>query len=318
MAKITIKCLHEKTLFINEESGYTVASYKTGDGSAIPHEARSKYQTDIRMICFTAVGTRIPTTEGAEIELTGKWTDGKYGKQFSVTNCSVARPQTVDGIVAYLSSDLVKGIGNQTAKAIVAKFGIETFNIIDTAPYRLLEIPGITEKKLVTIMEGYQENIGLRDIMASLADYGVTPKKAEKILAKFGVQAAEIINANPYALCKINGFGFKTVDKMARTKGIPPDNPQRILEGIMYTISQSQQSGHLFLTSSELCNEALKLLGKKDCDNHKSKIKSNSRWSKRTAVLGNSQSRNGKKKYGFRQSNFKCLDLLRFQSFYKQ
>ena len=256
-----IICLHEKTLFCNKQTGYTVASYKTADFSAVPEDAISKYQPRDGLTAFTAVGNRLPTASSVEIELIGKWVDGKHGLQLSVESSSVLRPKTTEGIASYLASDLIKGIGERTADAIVSRFGIHTLDIIDKTPERLLEVPGITERKLASIMEGYNQSIGLRNIMTELASYGVTPKKAEKILDMYGAQAAEVVKANPYVLCNIHGFGFKTVDDMAIKNGMPLNSPHRIAEGIVYALGQSQQAGHLFLESDVLCSESVKLLG---------------------------------------------------------
>jgi len=170
-------------------------------------------------------------------------------------------------IVAYLSSDLIKGIGDKTAGAIVDRFGVHTLNIIDNTPERLLEVPGITDNKLVSILEGYRASVGLRDIMTKLAPYGVTPKKADKIFEAYGAQAVEIVKANPYILCNIAGLGFKTVDEMARKNGIAHTDANRVAQGIIYALSQSQQSGHLFLPSNELCKEAGMLLSISVVDN---------------------------------------------------
>ena len=258
---MNIKCLHEKTLFSNAQTGFTIASYKTSDKNSVPKEAMSKFQPRDGKIAFTAVGNRLPTAEGVEIELSGKWVDGgRYGMQLSVESCAIIRPKTAEGIIAYLSSSLIKGIGDKTARAIVDRFGIHALNIIDNEPKRLLEVPGITEMKLASIMEGYKESVGLRDIMTELAPYGVTPKKAEKILEAFGAQAVELVKANPYILCNIAGLGFKTIDEMARKNGISHNDTHRIAQGIIYALSQSQQSGHLFLPSDELCKCAGMLL----------------------------------------------------------
>jgi len=255
------KCWHEKTLFSNEQTGYTIASYKTNDANTIPATAVSKYRPQNGMIAFTAVGNRLSTADGVEIELSGKWVDGgKYGMQLAVDSCTIIRPQTEDGIVAYLSSNLIKGVGEKTAQAIVGRFGIHSLNIIDNEPKRLLEVPGITERKLASILEGYRESVGIRDIMTALASYGVTPKKAEKILEAYGAQAVEVVQDNPYVLCDITGFGFATVDEMARKNGISLNNMNRIAQGILYALDQSQQAGHLFLHSTELCKNAAQLL----------------------------------------------------------
>ena len=258
---MSIRCLHEKTLYCDERTGYTVASYKTEDKNSIPYKAVSKYKPRDGRTAFTAVGTRLPTADGAEVELTGTWDDGgKYGTQLIVKSCAILRPKTAGGIIAYLSSNLIKGIGSKTAGAIVNRFGDKALDIIDTNPERLLEVPGITETKLAAIMEGYRESVSLCDIMSELSPYGVTPKKAEKILEAFGAQAVEIVKANPYILCNIAGIGFKTVDEMARKQSIPYNDPNRIAQGIIYALSLSQQAGHLFLPSSELCKNAVALL----------------------------------------------------------
>jgi len=259
-ATIKITVYHERTIHANEQSGFTIASYKTEDSMLIPEDARSKYQPRDGKTAFTGVGNRLPTTKDVEIELVGKWEDGKFGKQLKIASCTVLRPKTTEGIAVYLASDLIKGIGESTAKAIVDKFGVDTLDIIDKTPERLIEVQGITEKKLKIIIETYNNSAGLRDIMTALADYGVTPKKAEKIREAFGAQAADIVKENPYVLCKINGFGFKTVDKMAKKKGFAPDNPQRIKESVIYALSEAQQSGHLYLGNGKLTLEALKLL----------------------------------------------------------
>jgi len=265
---MNIKCLHEKTLFCNKETGYSIVSYKTDNVVAVPKTAVSKFRPRNGMTAFTAVGNYLPIAEGVEIELSGEWIDGgKYGMQLSVDSCTIIRPKTVPGIIAYLSSDLVKGIGEKTAIAIVDCFGVHTLDVIDKEPRRLLEVPGITERKLDAIMESYRESVGLRDIMTELAPYGVTPKKADKILETYGAQAVEIVKANPYVLCNVAGLGFKTVDEMARKNGISHNDVNRIAQGIIYALGQSQQSGHLFLHSGELCKNASILLGISTADN---------------------------------------------------
>ncbi|MFR0802732.1 MAG: helix-hairpin-helix domain-containing protein [Suilimivivens sp.] len=58
------------------------------------------------------------------------------------------RPQTEEGIRSYLSSGMIRGIGPKMAEQIVGRFGIRTFEILDYYPDSLLEIKGITPKKL--------------------------------------------------------------------------------------------------------------------------------------------------------------------------
>jgi len=256
----TIKCFFEKILFNNND--FTAVAYKTD--YPIPNEAMSKYPPKTHQFGFTATGSRLPTVANLEIELVGEWTTSKYGLGFKVKSCTVARPKTVEGIKAYLSSNLIKGIGPQTAEQIINKFGVQSLDVLEKNPRLLLNIPGITEDKLQQIVTGFNNSSATREIMTALAGYDVTPKKAEKILAFYGAQAVEIVKDNPYALCSIHGFGFKTIDKMAQKAGVEVNDSMRIKEGIMFTLSSSQQLGHLFLMKHEICIDSLKLLGEVD------------------------------------------------------
>ena len=93
----------------------------------------------------------------------------------------------------------------------------------------MLEIPGITQKKLDQILDGYHQSENIRQLSLFLSSAGVTPKKIEKIQEHFGHKAVSIIKKDPFRLCEMDGFGFKTVDPIARkVKHFQADNPLRI------------------------------------------------------------------------------------------
>ena len=58
-----------------------------------------------------------------EVELDGTWENSKHGLQLSVSMCKEIVPTNQAGILAYLSSGVIKGVGPEIAKAIVARFG---------------------------------------------------------------------------------------------------------------------------------------------------------------------------------------------------
>ncbi len=93
---------------------------------------------------FQAYGIELPTGENLEAELDGEWKKGKYGFQLDVSYFHVDIPQTADGIEAYLSSDMIKGIGPVLAHCIVEKFGKRSLYVLDHTPERLLYIHGLT------------------------------------------------------------------------------------------------------------------------------------------------------------------------------
>ena len=177
----------------------------TSEDEEIPEEARNGYYKDNK-IHFSVKGYYLPTVHDVMLELAGAWEKSKYGLQFSVDSFSEVIPKTKNGIAAYLSSGLIKGIGKATADLIVAKFGMDTLDIIEKEPKRLLEIKRISEKKLKQIMDSYASSKGLQEIMTFLAPYGVTPNKAKKIQERFGSRSIDVIRNSPYLLCEISGL----------------------------------------------------------------------------------------------------------------
>ena len=138
-------CRYERTIF-QSANGYCIFAYNTKDES-VPVAARNNYHRD-KKIHITAVGYNLPATDAVDVKLTGSWQQSKYGLQLVVENFEQVLPQDTNGIVAYLSSGLIKGIGPETAKAIVARFGTQTLDIMENSPEQLLAVKGIAKAKL--------------------------------------------------------------------------------------------------------------------------------------------------------------------------
>lgn len=256
-----IVCQHEWQNYKNPGNGYTVAVYRTREREKVPTSARKADHGS--WVSFTAVGMELPDLEHVDIELEGTWEDKeKFGKQLKVEGFRVLLPKTRQGISSYLSS-MVKGIGPVLAEKIVDRFGENTFGVLDKEPERLLEIKGITEARLEAIREFYGESGEIRELMAYLAPLKVTPKKAEKIKEHFGLEAVKLIRKNPYRLCEIKGFGFLTVDPIARASaGFLPEAPERVKAAVRFVLEEAQKEGHLYLDSGMVIQKAEQLLNK--------------------------------------------------------
>lgn len=256
-----VHCKPVRQIYYNPGNGYTVASFMTEEElpKAVILQGNGSYGV------FQAVGIELPTSEGLELELDGDWKNGKFGLQFQVTHFQVNMPTSEEGIQAYLSSKLIKGIGPVTAANIVARFGKKTFYVLEHTPEQLLQVKGITSSKLNEILEGYRKSKSVRDLMVYMAPYGVTPRKATMIQEQFGDAAVSIVKENPFRLCEIKGFGFLTVDPIAmNAQNFQPDDPLRIKAAIHYLMEMAQSEGHLFLTSQEILERADKLLNHKN------------------------------------------------------
>ena len=232
-------------VFKNEENGYTIANLANEDDE------------------ITIVGCMPTLSMGESIEVEGKWINHKiYGSQFEVQNFMPVTPSSLEGIYVYLSSGMIHGIGEKMAKRIVDKFGVDTLDIIQNTPERLTEVEGIGMKKVKQIQESYEENRELRNIIIKLSPYGITPNYCLRIYKKYKEKSIEIINKNPYRLAEeVRGIGFKIADEIASKIGIDKYSPDRIMQGILFTLNQSLANGHTYLPKRVLIEQSVKILG---------------------------------------------------------
>lgn len=232
-------------VFKNEENGYTIASLANENDE------------------ITIVGCMPTLSVGETIEIEGKWVNHKiYGSQFEVQSFMPVTPSSLEGIYVYLSSGMIHGIGEKMAKRIVDKFGVDTLDIIQNTPERLTEVEGIGIKKVKQIQESYEENRELRNIIIQLSPYGITPNYCLRIYKKYKEKSIEIINKNPYRLAEeVRGIGFRIADDIASKIGIDKYSPDRIMQGILFTLNQSLGSGHTYLPKRILIEQSVKILG---------------------------------------------------------
>lgn len=157
-----------------------------------------------------------------KIEITGKYVVYKGKPQIEVENFSEVLPVTNEGIIAYLSSGMIKGIGKVTAKRIVDTFGSNTFDVFEKTPELLVTVQGVSRNKIDTILKSYQESFDMKRIVQMLMPYGISANKCFKIQKVFAEKSLDIVRYDTYQLTKINGFGFKTVDEIALKLGCTP------------------------------------------------------------------------------------------------
>ena len=256
-----MRCRFKHKIFQNEGNGYTIAIFTTQDTS-VPLSARDKYLASRNIIGFSAIGFGLPLTDEIELEMEGRWESGEHGTQYQVENFMEVVPRTKEGILGYLSSGAVKGIGPKMADTIFRKFGLQTLEIMENNPQELLKIRGISEKKLAAIVESYGKNQVFRELMTFLAPFKVTPKKVNMILKKFGNESVDIIRHRPYMLSAVKGFGFLTVDAIGRQCCCALNDPMRISGCIGHIMNQAMKEGHLFKQRQEVIREALEMLNR--------------------------------------------------------
>lgn len=241
----------ERITFHNEDNGYTVARL-------LPEGARD---------VITILGNFTNPVVGESLVCHGTWSHhAQWGRQMQVARYEVVRPATAFAIEKYLGSGMVKGVGPVMAKRIVAKFGVDSLDVIEEDPTRLQEIHGIGQKRIEKIKQAWNDQREIRNIMLFLQSHGVSPAYAVKIYKTYQDKSIAVVEKNPYQLAAdIWGIGFKTADKIAREMGIAEDDPRRIEAGVVYVLNEAVETGgNAFLTESELKDKATEILGVQD------------------------------------------------------
>jgi exodeoxyribonuclease V alpha subunit len=236
----------DRITFHSEATGYTVARL-------VP---RGKDHV------VTIVGAIAGVSVGASLKLWGQWTThAQYGRQFAVEDYVEQLPATIEGIRKYLGSGLIRGVGPVTADRIVDHFALETLEIIEHAPGRLHEVPGVGEMRVRQIIHAWQEQQQIKEIMLFLQAHGIATGLAVRIFKHYGTQAIGVVRDDPYRMAReVFGIGFKTADRIARQMGIAPDSPRRLDAGVLFTLSELADDGHTFAGRAELAEEAARRL----------------------------------------------------------
>ena len=242
-----IRCTVERITYQNEENGWSVLRVNV------------KGYKDV----VTLVGNFCDTKVGAVLAVEGNWrVDAKFGKQFQAVSWKEELPSSVVGIEKYLGSGLIKGIGPVYAKKIVAKFGEETLRIIEEDIQRLSEVDGIGKKRIDLIAKSWEKQKDVKDIMVFLQGNGVSSAYAAKIYKAYGKESIDKVKENPYRLADdIWGIGFKTADSIAKNMGYAENDIRRCKSGIIYSLNQLANEGHVYAVREQLIKDANERLG---------------------------------------------------------
>ena len=245
--ELTVKGTVSGIIYRNEENGYTVLSLETTDGDDI-----------------TCVGNFATLSVGAVLNVTGKVSvHNRYGEQLTVESYTVCDPTSKTGIVKYLSSGLIKGVGEITANNIYEMFGNDTFGVIENNPMLLSNVKGISKKKAMDIANAVASLKNMQEQIMFLQSYGITVNLAVKIYNIYKSETKSLVLANPYRLIDdVDGVGFLTADKIAQSMGIEPISEFRVRAGIIYELREAaEKQGNTYLVFNDLMNACSELLG---------------------------------------------------------
>ena len=209
-------------IYRNSENGYTIIS------------------VSVEFANIVATGKFPAVNVGEYVKLQGEYVNNpKYGMQFVASKVEVSQPVGLDGIIKYLSSGLIPGVGAVTATNIVNMFKEKTLEVIEKSPSELVKVRGVSETKAKDISSTYAAIKKMQEAVMFLQQYDISTNMAVKIYNAYKKKKKKILSENPYRLIEdIDGIGFKSADKIAYNMGIAKDSPFRIRAGIIYCLTE--------------------------------------------------------------------------------
>ncbi len=230
----------EDIIYENEDSGYTV--FEVSGGGVIT------------VVC----GTVGELHAGESVVCRGRFENhATYGRQFHAQECETDMPKDLEAVYAFLASRSLPYIGAKTADKIMDRFGAEALEVIANDPARLTEIPGISPDKADRIQQEFKRMFGMRELIAYLAQFEISPRKAMEVFRVFGPGAMQAIAANPYLLCgEPLQLDFRHADSIAQYYHMAGDCVQRLEAALQRTLRHNAGNGHTCLPRAQLLETA--------------------------------------------------------------
>ena len=232
----------DKIIFRNDDNGFTIVKVEEKHFNTV------------------ACGSLATVHEGEYIRFAGRYIQHKsYGRQFQITRKLPHNSKT--GLIKYMASRGIKGIGERTAKKIVDHFGTNTLDILDKKPSRLEEVPSIGKKKLRRILDGWEVERTYRGVEVFLMSNSLSPKIAHQIIKTYGPQTMTVLTENPFRLAMdISGIGFKSADRFAHSMGIASDSKERLRAAIHHALQKGEEEGHCYLSTEQLTETLVQIM----------------------------------------------------------
>jgi exodeoxyribonuclease V alpha subunit len=211
----------------------------------------------------TVTGHPLGIEVGDTIEVEGTWTrHPRFGPQLKAFEIRVVAPSDALGVIEWMRSRL-PNIGRKLATTIVERFGVEgTWEVLEHAPERLVELSGITAERAQAIAIAYRLHLGERDRMVSLKKWGLSDRQIARVLEQWGERALDELRRDPYQLAEhVDGFGFVRADDVALRMGLPRDHESRVRAWICHALDEAAHAGHVYVPGAKLVAMGARALG---------------------------------------------------------
>lgn len=203
---------------------------------------------------FVAVGDLGRSEPGEMLRLRGVWHEHpRYGRRLRVRAFSPLVPTSTEGLVRYLGSGAIPGVGPETAQRLVKRFGDRVLEVAATQSDKLREVEGIGKARARSIAEAIRAKREDAETMAFLHGLGLGPALARRVRERYEDDTTRVVSDDPYMVAEqVRGVGFKTADQMGRALEIASDDPRRAAGAALHLLGTAADDGHVFMTLEDL------------------------------------------------------------------
>jgi exodeoxyribonuclease V alpha subunit len=238
-----------------EKEDFKIVAFTVRSKVGLPCELADKLQMTNKPIRVTCKGYSIPTVDGMEYNLFGKWNyDKAHGYSMDVTYASIKNPETDTALKNYLCSSLFPGIGRKKATTLVEAYHGKVFEMVEQKPEEVAKLQGFNEKIVSKLAKCYETNKVYTQLANYLMPYGITAAGVAKISKTYGKKALRVVQHNPYTLLNsVKGISLSDCDKIAVREGIALNSSERIEAVIFKMIKRMcSEEGGMYVDSKAM------------------------------------------------------------------
>jgi len=226
----SLRGLLGRFVYRDEARGFGIASLQSEDGTE--H--------------WTLKGALWGLETGQCVEVQGAFEDdARWGRQFRVDKARPVLPSTAAGVVQFLRSAQMPGIGARLAVRIVERLGPDALTRVRSEPHLLATVPGLHLAKRKVLLAALERQSQSEATLVFLYGHAIGAALGARIAAQYGIDTIRKVRENPYRVAdEVPGVGFRTADGLARALGVAADDPHRLHAAFRFSLGELAQQGH--------------------------------------------------------------------------